>query len=40
LQLQRHIADLVEKDRPLVRQLKAPETSLNRPGKRALLVAE
>src|ERR1700679_3981456 len=40
LQIQRHLSDLVEKDRPLTRQFKSPDLLGNRACKRALLVAE
>ena len=40
LQRRRHVADLVEEQRPLVGQLEAPELALDRAGERALLVAE
>ena len=40
LQARRHVADLVEEQRPLVGQLEAPELPLHRARERALLVAE
>ena len=40
LRRRRNLADLVEKERPRVGQLEAPEPPLGRAGERALLVAE
>ena len=40
LQLDRELADLVEKDRPMIGQLEEPDLALLRVGKGALLVAE
>ena len=40
LQRRRHVADLVEEQRPLVGQLEAAELALDRARERALLVAE
>src|SRR5215469_13795700 len=40
LRLDRHIADLVEKQRAPLRLLKTPHAARRRPGERALLVAE
>src|SRR5918996_2446030 len=40
LRAERHLANLVEEDRPLVRGLEAPLAHRHRAGERALLVAE
>src|ERR1700686_4484671 len=40
LEFERHLTDLIEKQRALVSQLEAPNLLRNRPGERTLLMAE
>ena len=40
LHVERQLADLVEEDRPVVRELEPPRLALDRAGERALLVTE
>src|SRR5262249_10744691 len=40
LHIRRHFADLVEENRPTLRQLEAPDPAVDRARKRTLLVAE